>query len=180
MSLFTELSRRNVIRVAVAYLTASWLLIQVADTVFPVYGLGADAMNMLITALAIGLPLFLVFSWVFEITPEGLKLETAVDRAVSTTHKTGKQLDRVIVALPFVNMSDDAGNEYFSDGVSEELLNLLAKIPELRVISRSSAFSFKGKDIDTPTIARQLGVAYILEGSVRIDGVGLMGSESRD
>ena len=72
--------------------------------------------------------------------------------------------------LPFVNMSDDASNEYFSDGISEELLNLLAKIPELRVISRSSAFSFKGKDIDIPRIAEQLNVAHILEGSVRKSG----------
>jgi TolB-like protein len=75
-----------------------------------------------------------------------------------------------IAVLPFVNMSDDAGNEYFSDGISEELLNLLSKIPELRVISRSSAFSFKGKDFAIPTIAAQLNVAHILEGSVRKAG----------
>ena len=75
-----------------------------------------------------------------------------------------------IAVLPFVNMSSDLEQEYFSDGISEELLNLLAKIPELRVISRSSAFSFKGKDLDIPTIAAQLNVAYILEGSVRKAG----------
>ncbi|MEE8305192.1 MAG: guanylate cyclase, partial [Candidatus Tectomicrobia bacterium] len=75
-----------------------------------------------------------------------------------------------IAVLPFVNVSDDASNEYFSDGISEELLNLLTKIPELRVISRSSAFSYKGKDIDIPTVAAQLNVAHVLEGSVRKAG----------
>jgi len=78
--------------------------------------------------------------------------------------------DKSIAVLPFVNMSDDAGNEYFSDGISEELLNLLAKIPELRVISRSSAFSFKGKDMKVTDMARELNVAHILEGSVRKAG----------
>jgi TolB-like protein len=178
--------------------------------------------RIVVTVLAIGFPLFLLFSWVFEITPEGLKRETEIDRAVSTTHKTGKKLDRIIIVLlalalgyfafdkfvldpvrdagelavatqeahqegrsealvesygdksiavlPFVNMSDDPGNEYFSDGISEELLNLLAQIPELRVISRSSSFSFKGKDIAIPEIAKQLNVAHLLEGSVRKAG----------
>ena len=83
MSLYNELKRRNVIRVAVVYLTASWLFIQVADTVFPVYGLGNSALNMLITALAIGFPLFLLFSWVFELTPDGLKRESEIDHSAS-------------------------------------------------------------------------------------------------
>lgn len=218
MSLYHELKRRNVIRVAVAYLTASWLLIQVADTVFPVYNLESNSLHVLISALAIGFPLFLLFSWVFEITPEGLKRETEIDRSLSTTQKTGKQLDRIIIVLlalalgyfafdkfiidpardqskvevarqegrtealiesygdhsiavlPFVNMSSDPEQEYFSDGISEELLNVLSRIPELRVISRSSAFSFKGKDIDIPTLAKKLNVAHVLEGSVRKSG----------
>jgi TolB-like protein/Tfp pilus assembly protein PilF len=218
LSFFTELRRRNVLRVGAAYVTASWLLLQVADTVFPVYGLGADAMNALITALAIGLPLFLLFSWVFEITPEGLKWEKDVDRSRSITARTCKQLDRVIIGLltlalgyfaidkfvlepardarlvrdatlagrsealkeaygeksiavlPFADLSPEGDQEYFSDGIAEELLNLLAKIPELRVISRTSAFAFKGKDTDIPSIAGQLDVAHILEGSVRKAG----------
>ena len=99
MSFYFELKRRNVLRVAVAYLTASWLLIQVADTVFPVYGLGNTALNVLITVLAIGFPLCLLFSWIFEFTPEGLRRETEIDRAASITHKTGRQLDRIIIAL---------------------------------------------------------------------------------
>jgi len=218
MSLYHELKRRNVFRVAIAYLAGAWLLIEVTDTIFPYFNLGETAVRVLIILLAIGFPMFLVFSWVFEITPEGLLREKDVQRGYSITAKTGKTLNRVIIVLlglalgyfafdkfildpvedeqiaqsalqegrsaaltesygdnsiavlPFVNMSSDPEQEYFSDGISEELLNLLAKIPELRVISRSSAFSFKGKDIDIPTIAGQLNVAHILEGSVRKAG----------
>jgi len=218
MSLYNELKRRNVIRVAVAYLTACWLLIQVADTVFPVYGLGTNSLNTLITVLAIGFPLFLLFSWIFELTPEGIKREVEADHTTSIKHNSGKRLDRIIIVLlalalgyfafdkfvldpardaelvkettqkaradaltesygdssiavlPFVNMSSDPEQEYFSDGISEEILNLLAKIPELRVISRSSAFSYKGKEVNLSDVAKELNVAHILEGSVRRAG----------
>ncbi len=222
MSLFNELKRRNVLRVAAAYAVASWLVIQVVETVFPAFGFGDAAVRIVTIVVAIGLIPALIFSWAFEITPEGLKKEKDVDRSQSISPQTGKKLDRMIMVvlvlalgyfaydkfvldpardadlveattqavteqataepdvamesdksiavLPFVNMSDDASNEYFSDGISEELLNLLSKIPELRVISRTSAFSFKGKEIDIPTIAQQLNVAHILEGSVRKAG----------
>jgi len=218
MSLYHELKRRNVLRVAIAYLAGSWLLVEVAETVFPLYGFDDTPARIVVTLLAIGFPLFLLFSWVFEFTPEGLKLEKDIKREESITPQTGKKLDRVIIVLlalalgyfafdkfvldptrdaelveetaqqarsdalvesygdqsiavlPFVNMSDDAGNEYFSDGISEELLNLLAQIPELRVISRSSSFSFKGKGISIPEVAKQLNVAHVLEGSVRKAG----------
>jgi len=196
----------------------AWLLIQVTETIFPLFGFDDTPARIVVIVLAIGFFPALIFAWAFELTPEGLKKESEVDRTQSLTPHTGKKLDRIILVvlafalayfafdkfvldptrdaelveettqkvrsdvlvesygdksiavLPFVNMSDDAGNEYFSDGISEELLNLLAKIPELRVISRSSAFSFKGKDIDIPTIAEQLNVAHILEGSVRKAG----------
>lgn len=218
MSLFSELKRRNVLRVAIAYLAAMWLLIQIVETLFPVFGLSGASIRLVVIVLAIGFPLILIFSWLYELTPDGLKLEKDMDRPGTVAHHTGKKLDRAIIVvlalalgyfavdkfildpvrdtareetvakqartdalvesygeksiavLPFVNMSDDASNEYFSDGISEELLNLLAKIPQLRVISRSSAFSFKGKDIDIPTIAEQLNVADVLEGSVRKSG----------
>ena len=218
MSLYSELKRRNVLRVAIGYLAASWLLIQIAETLFPVFGLSDASIRLVVIVLAIGFPLILIFSWLYELTPEGLKLDKDVDRAGSLAHHTGKKLDRAIIVvlalalgyfafdkfvldpardsareevvakqartevlvesygeksiavLPFVNMSDDASNEYFADGISEELLNLLAKIPQLRVISRSSAFSFKGKDIDIPTVAEKLNVAHVLEGSVRKSG----------
>jgi TolB-like protein len=218
MSLFGELKRRNVFRVAIAYLAASWLLIEVAETIFPLYGLGDAPARIVVTLLAIGFPLFLVFSWLYELTPEGLKLEKDVDRTGPARRAGTTRLDRVIIVLlalavgyfaldkfiieprrvaeiveetaqqarsaalvesygeksiavlPFINLSADPEQEYFSDGISEEILNLLAQIPELRVISRSSAFSFKGKDVAIPEVARQLNVAHVLEGSVRKAG----------
>lgn len=225
VSFFSELKRRNVLRVAAAYIVTSWLVVQVVETLFPVYGLSDAAIRVVITLLAIGFLPALLFSWAFEITPEGLKKEKDVDRSQSITPTTGRKLDRVIIVvlaaavvffaidkfvfapqrqartaeaqaqqveqarragrsealvesygdksiavLPFINMSDDPGNEYFSDGISEELLNLLARIPELRVISRSSAFSFKGQSVEIPEIARRLNVGHVLEGSVRKSG----------
>jgi len=215
MSFYNELKRRNVFRVAVAYLAAAWLLTEVAGTVFPIFGFGDGPARVVIILLAIGFPLFLVFSWVFEFTPEGLRLEKEItdkrpavrwgvkklDRAIivllalalgyfavdkfileparlaevveEATEKARSEVlvesygERSIAVLPFVNMSADPEQEYFSDGISEELLNLLAQIPELRVISRSSSFSFKGKEVAVPEIARQLNVANVLEGSVR-------------
>ena len=218
MSLFSELKRRNVFRVAIAYLAASWLLIEIAETIFPLFGFDDAPARIVVILLAIGFPLFLLFSWVFEITPEGLKLEKDIKREESIAPQTGKKLDRAIIVLlalalgyfafdkfvleparvsdlleetsrqvrsdalvesygdksiavlPFVNMSPDPKQEYFSDGISEELLNLLAQVPELRVISRSSSFSFKGKNVAIPTVAEQLKVAHVLEGSVRTSG----------
>jgi TolB-like protein len=218
MSLLSELQRRNVFRVAIAYLAAAWLLVEVTDTIFPYFNLGETAVRILIILLAIGFPLFLVFSWVFEITPQGLKREKDVRREEPLLRKTGKKLDRAIIVLlvlavgyfavdkfvfeparladivettarqarsealvesygdqsiavlPFVNLSADPEQEYFSDGISEELLNLLAQIPELRVPARTSSFYFKGKDTTVREIAEELEVAHILEGSVRKAG----------
>ena len=99
MSLYHELKRRNVIRVAIAYLAASWLLIEAAETIFPLYGFGDAPARIVVTVLAIGFPLFLVFSWVFEFTPEGLKREVDVVREHSITRFTGKQLDRIIIVM---------------------------------------------------------------------------------
>ena len=218
MSLYRELKQRNVFRVAIAYLAGSWLLIEVAETIFPLFGFGDTPARIVVILLAIGFPMFLVFSWVFEFTPEGLKLERDLRREETITPRTGKKLDRAIIVLlalalgyfafdrfvldpardaalveeaaqqarsdalvesygeksiavlPFVNMSADPEQEYFSDGISEELLNLLAQIPELRVISRSSTFYYKGKDVKLADVARELNVAHILEGSVRKAG----------
>ncbi len=218
VSFLEELKRRNVLRVAAAYLAVSWLLIQVVETVFPAFGFGGTDVRIVIVVLVIGLIPVLIFSWAFELTPEGLKKEWEVDRSRSIAARTSKTLDRMIMlvlalalgffafdkfvldpardatreeavarqarsdalvesygdksiaVLPFVNMSSDPEQAYFSNGISEELLNLLTRIPQLRVISRSSAFSYKGKDIDIPTMAEQLNVAHILEGSVRKSG----------
>ena len=218
MSFFTELKRRNVFRVAVAYLAGAWLLVEVTDTLFSIYGLPESTARIVVTLLAIGFPITLVLSWIYELTPEGLKLEKDVDRTLPSPRTDTRRLDRAIIVLlvlalgyfafdkfvleparvveiveeaaqqarsealvesygeqsiavlPFVNMSSDPEQEYFSDGISEELLNLLSKIPEFRVTARTSSFTFKGKDVRVPEIARQLNVAHVLEGSVRKAG----------
>ena len=222
MQLIQELQRRNVFRVAIGYIVSSWLLVQVADLVLENIGSPDWVMQTIMLVLALGFPVVVFFSWAYEVTPEGIKLESEIDRSQSITRVTGRKLDRAIVAvlvialayfaydkfvlgpqreaklvegmqqvateqarvesevtaepdksiavLPFVNMSSDEEQEYFSDGLSEELLNLLAKIPELKVTSRSSAFAFKGEKIDIQEVAKKLNVAHILEGSVRKSG----------
>jgi len=223
-SFFEELKRRNVIRVGVAYTVAAWLLAQVMQLAAESFEAPAWVMKMLITVLVIGLPVALVFSWAYEITPEGLRREREVIKDRSITHETGKKLnvltsallvlaigfmavdrfvleprpgapekgsgsisqiepdpgivpgpgigaaDHSIAVLPFADMSPDKDQEYFTDGISEELLNLLAKIPELRVAARTSSFQFKGQAGDIAEIAKQLKVTNILEGSVRKAG----------
>lgn len=226
MSFFKELQRRNVFRVAIGYTVSTWLLLQVADLVLENIAAPSWVMQTIMLVLVLGFPVVVFFSWAYEVTPEGIKRESEVDRSQSTTHITGRKLDRAIIGvmvvtlaflvidkfvlsagrekaaiefavqeaksralsettiteeisagpdesiavLPFVNMSDDASNEFFSDGLSEEMLNLLAKIPELRVTSRSSAFSYKGKDFKIADVGRELNVSNVLEGSVRKAG----------
>ena len=206
MSFFQELKRRNVFRVAVAYVIVAWLLLQVGDTLGPALRLPDWFQSGVAYVLILGFPVAIIFAWAFEMTPEGVKRERDVDRSQSITSETGQKLNYTIIALlvaavayfaldkfvfehdhgevvatedgepsiavlPFANMSDDASNEFFADGITEELLNLLAKIPELEVTSRTSAFQFKGKEIDIPTVAKQLNVEHVLEGSVRKSGM---------
>ena len=207
MSLLSELERRNVIRVAVAYSVTAWLVAQVAELAFDSFGAPDWVMKTLLFVLAVGLVFAIVFAWAYEITPEGVKREKDVDRSQSITNETGRKLNYTIIGilaaalvfsvvthrwttgeiapaleetvdaaanveksiavLPFVNMSDDPNNVYFSDGLSEELLNVLVKVEGLRVASRTSTFSFKGTDTPIPEIAEALNVAHVLEGSVR-------------
>ncbi len=202
MSFIEELKRRNVIKVAIAYVIVAWLLLQVADVVLPTFESPVWVMQAFTFLLILSFPLALLFAWAFELTPEGVKREKDVDPAESIAHITGRKLDFVIIAvlvlavvtlvvdrysalptsvsqqvveksiavLPFVNMSDDANNEYFSDGISEEILNSLARVKDLKVAGRTSSFAFKGRNEDLRTIGEALGVSYILEGSVRKAG----------
>ena len=222
MQLYKELQRRNVFRVAIGYVVSSWLLAQVADLVLENIDAPDWVMQTIMLVLALGFPVVVFFSWAYEVTPEGIKRESEIDRTQSITHVTGRKLDRAITVvlivaltyfaydkfvvspareavlveattqaiaekvvteqeeskdsgksvavLPFVNMSEDSGNEYFADGLSEELLNMLVKIPGLRVAARTSSFSFKGKDLTISEIARELNVSHVLEGSVRKSG----------
>lgn len=216
MSFFDELKRRNVFRVGIAYGVTSWLLIQVADILLESIGAPSWVLLAIFVLLGVGFVIALLFAWAFELTPEGVKRESEVDRSQSITPQTGRKLDRTIIAilvlalgyfvvdkfylsspalqtqetvavpteevnevttpelqtiavLPFVDMSAEGDNEYFSDGLTEELLNILAKIRELRVAGRTSSFAFKGKDEDLRSIGEKLSVETILEGSVRKD-----------
>lgn len=221
MSIFQELKRRNVFRVAFAYLITAWLVMQVGDTMGPALHLPDWANSLLAFFLILGFPIAMFFAWVFELTPDGLKREqdvspknpgrdlaarklnraivivmalalgyfaldkfvfraspptqitsTTTEPGVSELASTVKITDKSIAVLPFVNMSSDPEQEYFSDGLTEELLNLLAGIKELKVAARTSSFYYKDKleSIPLTEIAQQLEVAHVLEGSVRKSG----------
>ena len=181
LSLFNELKRRNVFKVAAAYIIVAWLLLQVSDTLVPALRLPEWFQSGVAFLLILGLPVALLFAWAWEMTPEGLKKEkkagdsksdskTADDRAGEIETADPQITEKSVAVLPFVNMSDDSGNEFFSDGISEELLNLLARIPELRVAARTSSFSLKGKELQISEVGNILKVAHVLEGSVRKTG----------
>jgi TolB-like protein/Tfp pilus assembly protein PilF len=218
VSFVAELRRRNVLRVGAAYVAGAWLLVQVAQTLLPAFGFGHEALRVVVLVLAIGLLPLLIVAWAFELTAEGLKRESDVDRHPSLAARTSQSLDRVIMVmlalalsyfafdrfvlapgrtaeqteaareerrveaslesygeksiavLPFADMSPGKDQEYFSDGIAEELLNLLARVPELRVISRSSAFSYRGRQVTAAQVAEDLRVTHVLDGSVRKSG----------
>jgi adenylate cyclase len=203
-----ELKRRNVAKVALVYIIAGWLTMQVVDVMFPALHLPEWLISAVAAFVIIGFPFALIFAWAFEMTPDGLKREKDVERDESITPQTGQKLNQAVLiilgiavafllvdkfvfqadteivatatenkpsiaVLPFVNMSGDLENEYFSDGLSEELLNLLAKIPQLHVAGRTSSFKFKGTNEDLRIIGEALNVAHVLEGSVRKSGARL-------
>ena len=194
MSFFNELKRRNVLRVAAGYIVVAWLVVQVVETIFPAFGFGDEAIRFVVIAFAIGFIPVVVIAWVFEWTPEGLKKDEAAKTtkpAVAAAAKRWDQIVMVILAvavaffvyermqpepahsiavLPFVDRSVGSDQAYLSDGVSEGVLDLLARIPELWVTARSASFSFRDQKIGIPEIAKQLDVNYILEGSVGRSG----------
>lgn len=175
-SFLKELRERKVGKVAVVYLVGGWLLIQVADVMFPALGLAAWTVTLVAALLIIGFPIALILAWAYESTPDGIRLDRG--RAASSDHEVldaakeaqEKPRENSIAVLPFVDLSPSRDNEYFSDGLTEELLNVLSAASDLRVCSRTSCFTFKGKDVDIPTVARKLNVSYVLEGSVRKAG----------
>ena len=221
MGLVSELRRRNVFRVAIAYAIIGWIVLQIGDVLAPALRLPDWMVSALAFFLILGFPASLVFAWAFELTPDGIRREKDVDRNKSITHITGRKLDYLIIAvlalaltvfafdewviepsreadlvqrtteaktadaieakesvvpaesvavLPFVAMSNGPDDEYFADGLTEEILNSLSHVPGLLVTARTSAFAFKGQDVPVPKIADQLGVAHIVEGSVRPAG----------
>jgi TolB-like protein len=162
MSIFKEAKRRHVFRVLVAYAIAGWVIVEGADVLFPGLGIPDSGVRIVAWSYVLGFLPIAVMAWVFQWTPEGLKRDFGLVGPVAPDHS--------IVVLPFVNMSDDPYTEYFSDGLAEELLTLLTKIPELKVISHSSSFAFKGQNLQTSEVAKRLHVANVLEGSVRKAG----------
>ena len=179
-----ELKRRKVVRVAIVYAVVSWVLVQVASVLFPALLLPEWSLRLVVVLALIGFPVALALAWAFEYTPEGLRRDNSgagkelVANLVQGPEKTAvaellpavTDSRRGIVVLPFSNMSDNAENEFFSDGITEEILNLLARQAGVRVISRTTSFTFKGSSLDVRTIATRLGVQTVLEGSVRRAG----------
>ena len=204
MSLFSELKRRNVFKVAAAYVIVAWLLLQISDTLVPALRLPEWFHSGVAFLLIMGFPVATIFAWAYELTPEGLKREKEVDRSRSITRKTGKKLNLGIIAalavaiilllgrlwlegddappdtdldvgksiavLPFENRSADAENaEFFAAGLHDELLTLLSKLGDLKVISRTSVRRLD-QDLSIPEIGELLDVATVLEGQVQRAG----------
>ncbi|MGH8194872.1 MAG: TPR end-of-group domain-containing protein [Woeseiaceae bacterium] len=170
--LFRQLQKRSVIKVGVAYLVGAWLVLQLADVIFPAMLLPEWSISMVLALLAVGFPLALILSWVYEITPEGVRRSDSLAESLPVSVKSdGPGMSRPSIAvLPFPDMSAEKDQEHFCDGLTDELLNVLTRIPNLRVASRTSSFSFKGKVTDLKAAADKLQVAHILEGSVRKSG----------
>src|SRR5213082_477118 len=172
---FAELKRRNVYRVAIAYAVVAWLLMQVASQIFPFFEIPSWAVRLVVLLLILGFPIALVLAWAFDLTPEGLKRTEWADRrpSRSSRNKAGRQTKSVkvpaksIAVMPFENRSEDKANAYFADGIQDEILTLLSKIADLKVISRTSTQQYQGTPRNMREIAKQLGVATILEGSVQ-------------
>jgi TolB-like protein/Flp pilus assembly protein TadD len=186
VSFIAELKRRSVFKVGAAYLVVGWLAIQVAATIAPQLDFPDWVPRLVTFILLLGFPVTLVLAWVFERTPEGVRVDAQgvggrwifgvaallVGAIVvwywrGNSSRSSDADARTIAVLPFVNMSGDETNEYFSDGISEEILNVLAGQPELQVAARTSSFAFKGQQKEIPEIARELNVRMVLEGSVR-------------
>ena len=172
MSFFHELKRRNVFKVGIAYVIVAWIVLQVADVILNNLVAPGWVFKVILLVLCAGLPAIVLFSWAFDWTPEGLQRTDPLDSdsIIKAPNSSVVPSGASVAVLPFVNMSGDPDNEYFSDGLTEELLNVLANISSLKVAARTSSFHFKGQTGDIADIARRLGVASVLEGSVRQSG----------
>ncbi len=196
---FSELKRRNVYKVAVAYAVVGWLLIQVATQVFPFFEIPNWVVRLVVLLIVLGFPIALVIAWAFELTPQGFQRTEIADKlpnhparsrawiyivivaglfsaglfflgrfaAPPTQSGAAEAPEKSIAVLPFENLSSDKENSYFTDGIQDEILTRLSKIADLKVISRTSTQLYKSAPKNLPEIAKQLGVAHILEGSVQ-------------
>jgi TolB-like protein/Tfp pilus assembly protein PilF len=185
---FEELQRRKVYRVAIAYIVVSWALAQGLAQVLPVFDISNSLIRVVIALLLIGFPVALVLAWVFDVTPQGIKVTPApgahrrrnlillIGAGVILSAAAGffllpravwQKIDKSVAVLPFQNLSSDPQNAYFADGVQQEVLTRLAKIADLKVISRASTQQYQSNPGNFAEIAKQLGVANILEGTVQ-------------
>ena len=171
---FAELKRRKVYRVAIAYAVVGWLLIQIATQVFPFLEIPNWIVRLVMMLLALGFPIAMVLAWAFDITPEGLKrTEDIVVPAMPPPNErlpVGPIPEKSIAVLPFENLSDDQENEYFADGIQDDVLANLSKLADLKVTSRTSVRQYRGGTRNLREIGVTLGVAHILEGTVRRAG----------
>lgn len=192
-SFFEEVKRRKVYRAAAAYVTAAFIVIQLASAVFPAWEMPPWALRLVIIILLIGFPISLILAWALELTPEGIR---TTPTTASTPRRTrnvialvtlgvivsiaagffllprasARKIDKSIAVLPFENFSEDKDNAFFADGVQDDILTNLAKIGDLKVISRTSVTPYRGKEKNVREIGKALGVSTILEGSVRKSG----------
>ena len=201
MGLIAELRRRNVFRMAVLYLGAAWLVMQIVDLLIDRGPLPESFGPLMLVVLSIGFPISILLAWFYELTPDGILPDEETADQRGAPQAAGRAMDFVVIAvlaaavllfafdkwwlrdaatpvgyansvavLAFEDLSPDGNQEWFSDGLTEEIINSLAQLPELKVTARTSAFHFKGKDLPVPEIAETLGVAHIVEGSVRRAG----------
>ena len=168
-----QLRKRKVIRVGIAYIVVGWLMMQIGEVTFEALGLPAWALTLLIVLVLLGFPIALVLAWAFEVTPEGIRKDSAGQVAAEPEEDGPPELDRAapsIAVLPFVDMSELGDQGYFCEGIAEEILNALGKVANLRVASRMTAFRFGGQAADVREVGRRLNVQTVLEGSVRKSG----------
>jgi TolB-like protein/Tfp pilus assembly protein PilF len=192
---FEEVKRRKVYRVAVAYVIAAGGIIQIASAVFPAWDLPAWSLRLVIVLLLIGFPIALIFAWAYDVTAEGIRvtdpapnvswrgrgrrnlfvlltagvLISAIAGFFVLPRAFARKMDKSIAVLPFENLSDDKANAFFADGIQDDILTNLAKIGDLKVISRTSVMGYRDKTSSVRDIGKALGVSAILEGSVRTD-----------
>ena len=170
-----ELKRRHVFRVVVAYGIVAWFILEIGSILFPALLLPDWTLTFLVVLAVLGLPIAIVLAWAFHMTSAGVFRTAPMDGGVEEPTTEGprpagganRRWDRV---LPFENLSLSAEDEYFSDGVTEDLIAQLYRIRSLRVICRSSAWQYKTARAGARQIAAELGVPYLLEGSVRRSG----------
>src|ERR1044071_1980670 len=186
---FEELQRRKVYRVAAAYIIAAGFIIQIGSAVFPAWELPNWTLRLVVVVFLLGFPIALILAWSYDVTPQGIRVTPGSHRRRNLLmliasgviiaagagffllpRASARKIDKSIAVLPFQSLSDEKENAYFADGIQDDILTNLSKIGDLKVISRTSVMSYRGKTQNVRDIGKALGVSTVLEGSVRSDG----------